>query len=132
VSVRFLIGDARSRLKELPDESVHCVVTSPPYFGLRDYGTAQWDGGDPACDHRAPSRFDYALNSGLGPTGVQTQGSNAGSGTVQQFRSVCGKCGARRIDSQIGLEESPAAYVAELVAVFREVRRVLRSDGTVW
>jgi DNA modification methylase len=132
VSVRFLIGDARSRLKELPDESVHCCVTSPPYFGLRDYGTAQWDGGDPACDHRAPSRFDYALNSGLGPTGVQTQGSNAGSGTVQQFRSVCGKCGARRIDSQIGLEESPAAYVAELVAVFREVRRVLRSDGTVF
>lgn len=50
----------------------------------------------------------------------------------QQYRSVCGKCGARRIDQQIGLEETPEAYVAKLVEVFREVRRVLRDDGTLW
>jgi hypothetical protein len=43
--------------------------------------------------------------------------------TAFAFKAVCGKCGARRIDSQIGLEATPAAYVAELVAVFREVRR---------
>lgn len=70
----ILVGDVRQRLQDLSDESVHCVVTSPPYFGLRDYGCA----------------------------------------------------------GQIGLEPTPDAYVSELVAVFREVRRVLRSDGTLW
>lgn len=49
-----------------------------------------------------------------------------------QYRAACRKCGARRIDSQIGLERTPDEYVAKLVAVFREVRRVLRKDGTVW
>ena len=74
MSVRILVGDCRSRLAELPDQSVHTCVTSPPYFGLRDYGH----------------------------------------------------------DGQIGLESTPEAFVAELVAVFREVRRVLRDDGTLW
>ena len=45
------VGDVRDVLAGLPDESVHCVVTSPPYWGLRDYGTGAWHGGDPACDH---------------------------------------------------------------------------------
>ena len=49
-----------------------------------------------------------------------------------QFRNECGKCGATRVDAQIGLEPDPSAYVARLVAVFREVRRVLRRDGTLW
>jgi len=74
VTVRILVGDCRDVLRTLPDESVHCVVTSPPYFGLRDYGCA----------------------------------------------------------GQIGLEPSPDAFVAEIVAVFREVRRVLRADGVLW
>lgn len=51
MTVRILVGDVRERLAELPDNYFHSVITSPPYFGLRDYGTAQWDGGDPACDH---------------------------------------------------------------------------------
>jgi DNA modification methylase len=74
VRVRILIGDVLERLADLPDESVQCVVTSPPYWGLRDYG----------------------------------------------------------VEGQIGLEESPDAYVAKMVEVFAEVRRVLRDDGTVW
>ena len=73
-SWRVLQGDAVERLRELPDESVNCCVTSPPYFGVRDY----------------------------------------------------------EVDGQLGLEATPAAYVAALVAVFAEVRRVLRSDGTLW
>lgn len=129
---RILLGDCRESLRTLPDASVQCCVTSPPYWGLRDYGTASWEGGDPACDHRAPSRFDYALNSGLGPTGVQDQASNAGSGSVRQYRRRCGKCGAVRIDQQLGLEQTPEEYVARMVEVFREVRRVLRDDGTLW
>ena len=74
MSVRIIGGDCSDTLKTLPDSSVHCCVTSPPYFGLRDYGNA----------------------------------------------------------AQIGLEPTPAEFVAELVAVFLEVRRVLRDDGTLW
>lgn len=74
MNVRILVGDVRQRLTSLADGSVRCCVTSPPYFGLRDYGVA----------------------------------------------------------GQIGLEPTPDAYVAELVAVFREVRRVLADDGTLW
>ena len=48
------------------------------------------------------------------------------------FSAECGKCGARRVDQQIGLEETPDQWVERLVAVFREVRRVLRDDGTLW
>jgi DNA modification methylase len=74
LTVRIINADCRSALAEVPSESVHCCVTSPPYYGLRDYG----------CD------------------------------------------------GQIGLEETPDAYVAEMVAAFREVRRILRPDGTLW
>jgi DNA modification methylase len=74
LTVQILKGDCRDVLKTLPDESVHCVVTSPPYFGLRDYG----------------------------------------------------------VSGQIGLEASPDDFVTELVGVFREARRVLRDDGTLW
>ena len=72
--IKIYLGDCREILKTLPEQSVHCCVTSPPYFGLRDYG----------CD------------------------------------------------GQIGLEATPAEFVAEMVAVFREVKRVLRDDGTLW
>ena len=74
MTVRLLTGDCRQRLRDLTDGSVNCCVTSPPYFGLRDYGAS----------------------------------------------------------GQVGLEETPDAYVDELVAIFREVRRVLRDDGTIW
>ena len=67
-------GDVIDRLKDLNDGSVQCVVTSPPYWGLRDYG----------------------------------------------------------VDNQLGLEETPEEFVENLVKVFREVRRVLKNDGTVW
>lgn len=52
----MLEGDCRLVMAEMAPESVHLVCTSPPYFGLRDYGTAQWDGGDEACDHKPPHR----------------------------------------------------------------------------
>ena len=70
----ILVGDVLAQLGKLPDESVQCVVTSPPYWGLRDYGT----------------------------------------------------------EGQLGLEKTPDEYIAKMVEVFREVRRVLRSDGTLW
>ena len=66
--------DALYALRELPEESVHCCVTSPPYYALRDYG----------------------------------------------------------LDMQIGREDTPEQYIDRLTEVFRELRRVLRSDGTLW
>jgi DNA modification methylase len=71
---KIYIGDALIVLKTLPDCSVQCCVTSPPYWGLRDYG----------------------------------------------------------VDGQLGLEKTPEEYVAKMVEVFREVKRVLRDDGTLW
>ena len=71
---KILVGDVLTRLRELPAQSVHCIVTSPPYWKLRDY----------------------------------------------------------QIDGQIGLEPTLAAFIPALVAVFRECRRVLRDDGTLW
>lgn len=73
-SIEIITGDCRDVLKTLPDQSVHCIVTSPPYFGLRDYGH----------------------------------------------------------DGQMGLEPTPDEFVAALVSVMREARRVLRDDGTLW
>ena len=70
----FLLGDATETLRTLPDESVNCCVTSPPYYALRDYGK----------------------------------------------------------EGQIGLEETPEKYIERLVEVFREVKRVLKKDGTLW
>ena len=72
-TTRILVGDARDRLRDLPDASVHCVVTSPPYWGQRSYDES---------------------------------------------------------DGMIGLEEPLGEHIENLLAVFREVRRVLRADGT--
>ncbi len=128
MTVRILQGDCRERLKELPDQSIHCCVSSPPYFGLRDYGTATWEGGDDSCDHKKPSQPRNGRPLGTFHGG--TDDGNAARDAV--FKDVCGKCGAARIDRQMGLEATPDEFVAGMVAVFAEVRRVLRDDGTLW
>jgi DNA modification methylase len=129
MSVRLIHGDCRDVLKRLPDASVQCCVTSPPYYGLRDYGTGAWEGGDPECAHvQGTMRRDAAR---VFPTsGADRRGSF--NGGDQQFRDACAKCGAVRADRQIGLEPTPDEYIAQLVVVSREVRRVLRDDGTLW
>lgn len=116
------LGDAVESLRQLPDASVQCCVTSPPFFGLRDYGTGTWVGGDPECQHSvggqvADSKAPGAITAGVRP-GVDAW--------------TCRKCEATRQDQQIGLEGSLEQWVAALVAVFREVRRVMRPDGTLW
>jgi DNA modification methylase len=125
MTVRLLTGDCRDILKTLPDCSVHMVCTSPPYYGLRDYGTALWDGGDAGCDHKD---YGWDTNGRVWFDGGQPRQFTGG----KPFSGACPRCGARRIDAQIGLEPTPDAYLAAMVAVFREVRRVLRDDGTCW
>jgi site-specific DNA-methyltransferase (cytosine-N4-specific) len=118
----------------LKDESVQCVVTSPPYWGLRDYGTARWEGGDEGCDHLQPPGGG-TKSSGLSdyPNGLNQETIDAKVERIrQQYKGECPKCGARRIDSQLGLESTLEAYVANMVEVFREVRRVLKPDGCLF
>lgn len=97
-------------------------------FGLRDYGTATWEGGDPDCDHResTPSR-----------TAASVASSTLGGGKdnihrSHEFKGDCGRCGARRIDRQIGLEPTPEDFVEAMRVVAREVWRVLRDDASWW
>ncbi len=120
-----LIGDAIEQLRMLPDESAQCCVTSPPYWGLRDYGTAAWEGGEESHKHDTIAARDGRGGSG-GP-GKQTEGA-----FPSELPAALCSCGAKRIDSQLGLEKRPEEYVAKMVEVFREVRRVLRQDGTLW
>ena len=98
MNATLLVGDVRTRLSELPDESVQCVVTSPPYWGLRDYKIepSEW----PAHELFIAPRFP----------------------SIAIPATVC--C--------LGLEAEPNAYLAHCVQVFRELRRVLRKDGTLW
>ncbi len=136
-TVRIYHGDSLDILRRLPSKSVHMVVTSPPYWGLRDYGTGKWEGGKDDCDHVERYFEDVVKKSTI--VGI----ARAGGAQVKQFKDVCKKCGARRVDHQIGAEKSPdcltqgkaqcgECFVCSLVGIFREVRRVLRNDGTLW
>lgn len=100
MSVKILEGDCLETLRTLEAGSVHCVVTSPPYWGLRDYGLpgSEW----PAMEYEPL----------------------AGSGRLVVAVPAWSGC--------LGLEPDPMAFVGHIVAVFREVRRVLREDGTCW
>lgn len=132
MTVRVVVGNALDKLREMPAESVHCVVTSPPYWGLRDYGVEPsiWGGG-PACEHEwgEPQRTANA-NSMPGPNG---RGGKNGDGRRNETKFTgpfCQSCGAWR--GAFGLEPTPELFIDHLVEIFDEVRRVLRADGTLW
>lgn len=128
MTVEIIQGDCLEVLPTLPAGSVHCCVTSPPYWGLRDYGTASWEGGDEQCDH-------FKLAGGIGSQNLGKSASASAANVERSsvsFRELCGKCGAVRVDQQIGLERTPDEYVAKMVKVFSAVRGTLRDDGTVW
>jgi DNA modification methylase len=114
-------SDALTALRTIPDATVNCCITSPPYFGLRDYGTATWHGGDPDCKHslREETNFENCKQS-------------TNRGNSKPPKNTCPKCGATRIDRQIGLEDTPEIYIEKLVEIFTEVRRTLKPDATLW
>ena len=123
MSIKILQGNCLETLSSLEEKSVNTCVTSPPYWGLRDYGTGEWVGGDPDCNHEGTV---------LGHNKNFVDREGRGSNNKSISSGDCYKCGATRKDEQLGLEETPEKFVENLVNVFREVRRVLRDDGTVW
>jgi len=124
---KLLCGGAIEQLHTLPDRSINTCVTSPPYYGLRDYETGTWVGGDPNCPHyRISKRSDI---TSTGHAAMVDSGHPVGDAI---YKTMCPLCGAVREDQQIGLEETPEEYIERLVKVFREVKRVLRDDGVLW
>ena len=125
-------GDALEILLTLGLESVQCVITSPPYYGLRDYGLPPtiWDA-FPGCEHEwgdgiiTDGRHYNSCRDGNGVG--QNQEAQGRSAIKGQF---CQDCGAWR--GSLGLEPTPELYVSHLVQIFRGVRRVLRDDGCVF
>jgi len=127
----ILEGDVIDRLRRLPCDSIHCVVTSPPYWGLRDYGLrpVRW-GGRARCEHDwEPTRPPRHPGSQSG-TGHVARGNPSVAYDASGGGSTCRKCGGWL--GQLGLEPTPERFVEHVAGVFDEVRRILRPDGTLW
>lgn len=125
------LGDLFDVLPTLPAQSVHCVVTSPLYWGLRDYGNPpRVLGGVPDCEHEwGEMQRAAAANAVPGPNGQG--GKNArGRNTTKVAGQFCQSCGAWF--GCLGLEPTPELFVSHMVQAFAEVYRVLRDDGTLW
>lgn len=146
MSVLLVQGTARQI--PLRDQSVSCCVTSPPYYSLRDYGTGQWLGGEAGCTHEKDGLVSFATNTlgrSPGSPRLSLPGTNAAFvGKRQQYTGTCPRCGAVRVDQQIGLEDRAdcngaftgnacgSCWVCAMRAVFAEVWRVLTPTGTLW
>ena len=131
MTVEIINADARDALAAMPEGSVHACVTSPPYWGLRDYGLEPVVWGDEGCEHEwGEESYQRRSNDGGDPD--RKQETNAGAvGRDEPIRhAFCRRCNAWR--GTLGLEPTPDLYVEHIVQVMREVRRVLRDDGTLW
>jgi DNA modification methylase len=128
---KIMQGDVRAMLSGIPEKSVHCVVTSPPYWGLRDYGLppSVW-GGEPECEHEWEKFIRPGQSGGKKSKKVQIKGQENFQIVPDKEQSICRKCGAWF--GCLGLEPTPELYVKHMVEIFRGVWRVLRDDGVVW
>ncbi|HEY9735458.1 MAG TPA: site-specific DNA-methyltransferase [Trichocoleus sp.] len=112
------------------------MVTSPPYYGLRDYGTdPQVWGGSPDCDHEWVEQTYYREGGASG--GKRENFTAAGEENAKRVKetrwktnSTCSKCGSWL--GEFGQEPTHTLYVEHMVLLFSEVWRVLKSSGTVW
>ncbi len=125
-------GDCREIMKRWIDEGVkiNTCVTSPPYYGLRDYGTATWEGGDINCDHKNAEINPLKVG---GFTGERLRKENGSENKKYlKLKEQCPDCGAIKKDNQIGLEQTPKEYIENMVDVFNHVKELLADDGTLW
>lgn len=126
--VEVYIGDAIDVVHKLVPKyggKINTMITSPPYFNLRDYGTSTWEGGDADCDHGIKRQHGSAKVVDVAQSGHAAKENKLN-------RKVC-KCGAARVDQQIGLENTVEAYVNRLADLFDSIGEcLLRPDGSLW
>jgi site-specific DNA-methyltransferase (cytosine-N4-specific) len=125
------IGDARKLIHELKDKSIDCVVTSPPYWSLRDYKTEPiiFDE-NPDCEHAWGNEIVINKgNPGNMTTLVGTQTANL-SKSAYNYGSFCSKCGAWK--GQLGLEPTPVLFIIHLIDFFDNVKLKLKDEGNVF
>lgn len=118
-------------MSELADNSVQCVVTSPPYWGLRKYSGEQdliW-GGDENCEHAWAISVVTRVTGG-GDRPPDTKWKTGPKHDQPSSSDTCSLCGAWR--GSFGLEPTPEMYVQHTIEILREIRRVLRKDGVVF
>ena len=124
----ILVGDVIERLKDIPDESIDVMITSPPYWGLRDYGTGKWEGGDPNCKHESIRHKTRKERGGL--SDIQ-EGNTGGFGDESKWTShTCPDCKAVYKDPQWGSEKSFRDYLDKLDNLMVEMKRVLKKTGS--
>lgn len=147
-------GAAQDVLPAVAARFAQVCTTSPPYWQQRDYKTGRWEGGDPECQHgRHTGRHQAqgATSQRGGRSNVEEQRNESfgrasrpqgklggGMGYVDAAQELgqrldsCPRCGAVRIDRQLGMEPTPEEYVDNLVAILMHVHRALRDDGLLW
>ena len=129
---RIEFGDCRETMRRWASEGIKAqtCVTSPPYYGLRDYGTAKWEGGNIDCEH-AGAKVNPLKVGGFTGERLRKEGGSENEKYLS-YKKLCPDCNAVRVDSQIGIEDTPEEYIAAMVEVFSCVRDVLADDGTLW
>lgn len=132
----IICGAVPDALLEIPDGTIQTCITSPPYWGLRDYQLVpiRWDG-DPECDHEWQGHHQKPRGGNNKLDNMPNVRANCHSQTTAIRgegidSAFCAHCGAWL--GCLGLEPTPELYVDHLVQIFREVKRVLRDDGMVW
>lgn len=129
---KVIQGNTLEVLKTLPSGIVSAVITSPPYWGLRDYGedTATiWDG-KPDCKHNWKEIVKPKERGNYGESSWHRPGRDKEAKWKEQKSNFCSLCGAWK--GQLGLEPDFNLFIKHLIQIFKEIKRVLRDDGTVW
>jgi len=135
---KVICGDALSVLKTFPSESVDMAITSPPYWGLRDYGIEQIFGGDKDCEHEwmnitrkaKQTNWNEGFNQRWENSPTFSQKQDKAIKIPEMKQGYCKKCGAWK--GQLGLEPTPEMYIEHMTIVFHELKRVLKKEGTFW
>lgn len=124
-------GNVLDRLKHIPSESINMVITSPPYWGLRNYNTDPqiWDGCN-NCEHDWNPLIKKGITSGTKSEKVNIKGQENFQIVQDSLQQFCSKCGAWK--GELGAEPTFELYIKHLCDIFDEVKRVLTNDGTCW
>ena len=134
MNTRIIHAHALDALRTMPDKSVHCCISSPPYWGLRSYGTEpQIWGGDQHCNHQwmtSPSAHRAKPTRKTSAMRHSSTSQAQAQATIEEPSDFCGLCGAWR--GEHGLEPTMELWIANAVSIFAEIHRVLRDDGTLW